>query len=652
MTIIGANQENAIINGGKLAGSPANIFIILSGVKITINDLTIENGYNDNNGLGGAINNKGTLTINSVTFTENSAAEYGGAIYNTGNLNVNSCTFNNNIANDNVNDECNGGAIYNSGKLTVNKSAFNNNTSINDDGAIFNNQQGRLIVNNSSFTGDSSSKDGYGGAIGNDGMSTINDSTFTLNSAAPGGAIGNMTITSCIFNNNSATMFGGAIINDGTLNITSSNFNNNNANQGNGGAVSNLVNLTLGNNNTFTKNLAANGGAIFNAGKLTITKNNTFISNKASSNGGAIYNSLFVMNGQNYEGNAIIESSTFKANTASYGGAIENEGILTVKTSTFTDNAVTNDGGAIYYEPGVSIEPSAPAKPAEPAVPTPPAKAAAAAAAPMAVVVNAATAKYGGAIFNENNLTVTGCTFESNIVFNGNGGAIFNGLHIKAAAPVKAKAVALLDTLSRSSTDNGPYLTIRKSSFVDNNAINGDGGVITTTGDANINFSRIIGNSAINGSSIYNSGDLMDASLNWWGSNMDPSSNVYGNVTVTPWLILKMIANPNIIENGASQITAELLYDSNGVYHDPTIGKLPEGIPVTFTGSDGTFNPTSGILVDGQAKSLFTANADGKTSISTTIDNQTVTISITSDLQTITSNSNNPTIGVVKLLGV
>jgi hypothetical protein len=102
---------------------------------------------------------------------------------------VNSCTFSNNIANDNVNDECNGGAIYNSGKLTVNRSAFNNNTSINDDGAIFNNQQGRLIVNNSSFTGDSSSKDGYGGAIGNDGSSTINDSTFTLNSAAPGGAI-------------------------------------------------------------------------------------------------------------------------------------------------------------------------------------------------------------------------------------------------------------------------------------------------------------------------------------------------------------------------------------------------------------------------------------------------------------------------------
>ena len=73
---------------------------------------------------------------------------------------------------------------------------------------------------------------------------------------------------------------------------------------------------------------------------------------------------------------------------------------------------------------------------------------------------------------------------------------------------------------------------------------NGEGGAIVNTGDANINFSRIIGNSAINGSAIFNSGNLMDASLNWWGSNIDPSSNVYGNVTVTPWLILKMITSP------------------------------------------------------------------------------------------------------------
>ena len=55
------------------------------------------------------------------------------------------------------------------------------------------------------------------------------------------------------------------------------------------------------------------------------------------------------MDGQNYVGDTIIESSTFKANNAAYGGAIENEGTLTVKTSNFTDNSASKgDGGAIY----------------------------------------------------------------------------------------------------------------------------------------------------------------------------------------------------------------------------------------------------------------------------------------------------------------
>ena len=245
MTIIGANQETTIINGVKPAGSPTTIFTILSGVTLTIKDLTMENGYNGydgtNNGLGGAITNKGTLTVNAITFTGNSAAGYGGAIYNAGELNVNSCTFNNNIVIGN--NGCNGGAIYNSDKLTVTGNVFNDDSSTNDGGAIYNSPEGRLIVNKSSFTKDTSTEDGYGGAIGNDGSSTITDSNFTQNSAAPGGAIGNMgnmNITSCVFTNNSATMFGGALINAGNLTITSSNFNNNNANQGNGGALGNL----------------------------------------------------------------------------------------------------------------------------------------------------------------------------------------------------------------------------------------------------------------------------------------------------------------------------------------------------------------------------------------------------------------------------
>ena len=708
MTIIGTSQENTIINGGKLAGLPATIFIIPSGVKVTINDLTIENGYSDdnqgNNGLGGAINNNGILTVNAITFTGNTAAEYGGAIYNTGNLNVNKCTFSNNIVTSEISDGCNGGAIYNSGKLTITESKFNNNTSINNGGAIFNSNIGELTVKTCSFTNNIGSQYGYGGAIGSDGNSTVSDSTFTMNYASPGGALanfGNMNVTNCVFNNNSATMLGGALLNIGYLNLTSCKFNGNTDEKGEGGAICNGGYLTLINNNTFTKNSAEDGGAIFNAGTLTIINNNSFIDNNAESNGGAIYNTIYSLDNQILIGTANIKSAIFKANKASFGGAIYSTSNFTLMNSTFQDNTASNgnggvlaygNGGAISFVPPeqeiidpVKTTPTTPTKAANAADSTPAigttktataSKSSAGTTTPSTDTVKASIincifinnsadnggaienwgnmtiknseftnnhANYGGAIFSTNNLTVTCCNFESNNVTNGEGGAIYNGLQVKQADPVKAVDILMTNNAPNdSSTDNGPYLLIGESSFIDNNAIDGDGGAIATNGDANISFSRIIGNSAVNGSAIYNSGDLMDASLNWWGTNMDPSINVYGNVIVTPWLILRMTANPAITKNGSSEITAILLYDSNGVYHDPANGKLPDGIPVTFVASNGNFNPTTGILVDGQAKTFFTANVAGKTSLSTTVDNQTLSITITADpQQTNTTNTNN-----------
>ena len=32
----------------------------------------------------------------------------------------------------------------------------------------------------------------------------------------------------------------------------------------------------------------------------------------------------------------------------------------------------------------------------------------------------------------------------------------------------------------------------------------------------------------------------MDAKYNWWGSNANPTSKIYGNVNVTPWIVLNL----------------------------------------------------------------------------------------------------------------
>ncbi len=76
------------------------------------------------------------------------------------------------------------------------------------------------------------------------------------------------------------------------------------------------------------------GGAILNEGTLTVT--DTTFSNNLAWSGGAIENrdTLTVVN------------STFSGNSADEGGAIENEGTLTVLNSTFSENSAL-EGGAI-----------------------------------------------------------------------------------------------------------------------------------------------------------------------------------------------------------------------------------------------------------------------------------------------------------------
>ncbi len=44
----------------------------------------------------------------------------------------------------------------------------------------------------------------------------------------------------------------------------------------------------------------------------------------------------------------------------------------------------------------------------------------------------------------------------------------------------------------------------------------------------------------------------------------------------------------NILPGETTNITANLLYDSNGVYHDPKSGHAPNGISVSFASNIGT----------------------------------------------------------------
>ena len=94
---------------------------------------------------------------------------------------------------------------------------------------------------------------------------------------------------------------------------------------------------------TFSDNVAGySGGGIANSGTLTVT-DTTFTNNGTDYySGGGIYNQA--------GGTATITGSSFLVNRAELGGAIHNNGSLTVRDCTFGFNTAGSRGGAIANE--------------------------------------------------------------------------------------------------------------------------------------------------------------------------------------------------------------------------------------------------------------------------------------------------------------
>lgn len=191
---------------------------------------------------------------------------------------------------------------------------------------------------------------------------------------------------------------GGAINTDGDLNILLSNFSNN---------------VALGrNSNDYTNNLGTGfGGAIYMSGASTLSISlSNFSGNTANKSGGAI---------AIYQGpNVSIADTNFLGNIAQAdtdefagGGALYNyHGSISITRSPFSANVTTNGrGGAIFNNlsaPALDISDSS---------------------FNANVSGDNDTAGNGGAIYNEEDMTITRSTFNANVVLgDGLGGAITN----------------------------------------------------------------------------------------------------------------------------------------------------------------------------------------------------------------------------------
>ncbi len=326
-----------------------------AGAQGTIQNSKFLNNVSGN--AGGAIHNKGTgTTVSGSTFTNNMAATAGGAICADASMSINSnTTFTENKANGGV-----AGAIYFTGsgaKGTIDNCTFSSNQASSAGGAIHNKGTG-TTVSGSTFTSNTATTNG--GAICTDVAITIQNTEFTSNEANKqsvktqgGGAIYTgsnveIKIENCDFISNKSVgaedSYGGAIyMKNGTLNMTStdgSNFESNTATHG--GAIY----MTTGTGNIsacgFKKNQSVwQGGAICsNGGSLSVT-NAMFESNVITrGQGGAIK--------LNASAKGTITNCNFSKNEAPNGGAIHEQGTLTISGGNFSDNKATNGkGGAI-----------------------------------------------------------------------------------------------------------------------------------------------------------------------------------------------------------------------------------------------------------------------------------------------------------------
>lgn len=332
------------------------------------------------------------------------------------------------------------------------------------------------------------------------------------------------------------------------------------------------VNVTI-QNLTMTNGNATYGGAIYNNGTLTVF-DSIFLNNKATALGGAI---------SNYNGTiSSLKGCTFTNNSAGFGGAIDNNycTIGTVIDCNFTGNNAIYGGAISNWEGNITTLSGS-------------------------MFSNNAASKSGGAVGNYKGIITnwSNCNLTNNTAADEDygGGAVFN---------------------------YGTIANLSGCNFIGNNATD-SGGAIYNNGTINVHFNIFLNNSATKGSAIYCSDGTVNAEYNWWGSKGNPSGKISG-FAVSKWIVLTVNVSSTSINRGkTSTITADLLHDSDGVYHDPADGHVPDGVNVSFK-SDyvGHVDSESVSTSNGIATTTFISENLGLATVSAAADSQTVNTQI------------------------
>ena len=488
--------------------------LTVSGSNFTNNIKNYKNGDN----LVGAITTIGNATVSGSNFVNNSG-RWGGAISTAGYLlagdDVNTLTVSGSTFKEN-------GGLYGAGifvagsDFTVSDCVFDKNSAFGKGNMTPNNNNGAAIVVTDT---------------GKDITGIITDSNFTNNKAHFSGAVdiceGKITIKNSIFVNNSAEYCAGAIAVDSQINkpaveIINSKFDSNSAEYG--GAIYNYYNLTVV-DSTFTNN---SKDTIYNfrvanldlgiktftdlqnaiglvRGTLTLDSDIAMTDDEAANfKDGVAINKNIRIDGKGHtisaedlgrifsigEGFTVtLTNATLINGKATEGGAIYNDGSLTLSDVKLSDNAADSYGGAVFNNGELVVSDSV---------------------FDANDIVNrgSASVDYGGAaIYNwyDGVLTVSGSNFTNNIKNYKNGDRLVG-------------AVATIGDA-----------TISDSYFVNN--AGRWGGAITTSGA--LIAGDDVNTLTVSGSTFKENGGLYGAGIFVWGSDFTVSDCVFDKNTAS-----------------------------------------------------------------------------------------------------------------------
>ena len=358
---IGASSitlKNIIITNGKYSGRDANgAGVYSSGSNLVLENCVISNCEASSSSRGdvhSALYSENTVTLSRCTLVNNKATSTYNTVTNS--YVVRTASFDGSMTDCIVRDNyvssigamAIGITIVGSSSNKVSNTKFMNNYATSTKGNAFGAALQVLgTVSNCTFEYNQANSDvnnSHAGALCFRPGSTVYNCTFIGNIAYRGAATtfhASGELKDCIFINNTATGFGGAI------------------STGYDGTTGQKVKIS---NSYFEGNAAPIGGAITTHGNDITVDNSTFISNKAADDGGAVYvvddgitvlNSNFGNNSaKNHAGaiyvkgnNVKIQNATFVNNSAHFAGAVRVEGnYVNVLNATFIGNKAISDG--------------------------------------------------------------------------------------------------------------------------------------------------------------------------------------------------------------------------------------------------------------------------------------------------------------------